>query len=127
MNAHRPDMDDRKVVPLHRGATFLQDPRIHAADGECVCGARSCPQCGEAYRQYRSDNLRPADDRLISEALTAWASPESYREDADAVAAQDGSAGLWDAIGDWVADARFLSGCYVGIAFTCVCAWVVAF
>jgi hypothetical protein len=29
-----------------RGPTFLQDPRIHAMDGECVCGAKSCPQCG---------------------------------------------------------------------------------
>lgn len=32
--------------PLPRGPTFLQDPRIHAMDGECVCGAKSCPQCG---------------------------------------------------------------------------------
>jgi hypothetical protein len=29
-----------------RPRTFQQDPRIHALDGECVCGAESCPQCG---------------------------------------------------------------------------------
>lgn len=29
-----------------RPRTFQQDPRIHALDGECVCGAKSCPQCG---------------------------------------------------------------------------------
>ena len=32
--------------PLERGPTFQQDPRIHAMDGECVCGAKACPQCG---------------------------------------------------------------------------------
>jgi hypothetical protein len=59
-----PEKRSQRVKNVPAWPTFLQDPRIHAMDGECVCGARSCPQCGVSGRCISdSENWAEGDAR----------------------------------------------------------------
>jgi hypothetical protein len=57
---------------LHR--TFQQDPRIHAMDGECACGAKSCPQCGPAYAAFHSGREVFGDGKPVTTWRKLWRS-----------------------------------------------------